>query len=1085
MGLSSQVTHIDAKASNVTESLIDKVISVSFNKLVFVTNTHTKYKQSLRFGVVFEQLASLRQQLNSINPSENFVTIQGAFNVYLMSNTLVGLGTGRLKCAEIDTNNHDVISLSTFIREKFYTNKTIILSDRIIISEGSIKCFLKEMTVSGIVCLSTVRQWATAVGLEFYKLSDADLLKMLVDNSENSEGYSREIWHIAVNETHLYLSKKPVGYVICQGSGSQNVTDTFADVLNKKYFSHLSIIGEKILDSMWHQTARLQNAFLQLVSHDHINVRPGSEKKEMCAILSNLRTGRCFQSGDQFPSPWSNYFEMVKLRWVEIDTAISKILDEAKASCDDNSIKIAPFIRKVYRSYLSLKIYLENFARSYKTDRSTYQMLGAWFTAETSAKDAENCFSQGVNKVLNKQELIFFANTVYNSKLEFCRNFADKLGNMSFASFKEDLVFLTPGDGKHLDSKTRVKRWFFTSGLATVTGLATQENFGILDKKTDSAIAREEEDASEIVILDKKTNEILSAMRNQNNRVLELDEEEHVLHEKLQTLLKDEASVTVQLGHIIKALETLSDVSIEYSSLMSAISLMPVMIEEIEAKTLSVISGIIHPEMIPDDYVSSNVDNLGLAALSHARILALVEDGNFVISYEIPQMLDSYRVYKLKSIPFLLEDKVFHKFDVSVDLIAVNDRGYSFIYKEGDCDTKGLFAVCETAHITIHKNRKSCPMDLIRSRNTIPFSCVNSLQLIIPKTQDYVYHGTESLISISSPYNDTLTLACASPVKNKAMPISIGITVITLTRGCEGHTSELLIYPNSYVVNTTLQVGEVWTLDLSNAMSSLADDINEIHGVNTSQLANEFAKFSVAITSEGMDVAEVQEAVSRFNVIKSVSEYSPVKINPEAMHETTTTVTAWLVLAIIIWLLCSCLRSCTRKSTTCCFALLWKGVKRLVSCAWRKIRDSCSNKQAADQSHMELNQSQDSATAQRVPWVPAKIGRRLVLVSHLSSGTLYFNHLTGVIENQEGNELRGLNIYPTAECLNAYLRTLSMLEPPDIVQAGNEYCLADDSNILYRPLDRQFVHKRTNKLVYGYKLPNVAPSTPVRANVTD
>jgi hypothetical protein len=108
-----------------------------------------------------------------------------------------------------------------------------------------------------------------------------------------------------------------------------------------------------------------------------------------------------------------------------------------------------------------------------------------------------------------------------------------------------------------------------------------------------------------------------------------------------------------------------------------------------------------------------------------------------------------------------------------------------------------------------------------------------------------------------------------------------------------------------------------------------------------------------------------------------------------------------------------------------------------------------------------------------IEWQIEKHGSRAILYASMPNGNLYFNHLLGKIEDAYGQELKGLNIKPSAEELMRYLQILDNMPPLKLEKGApheHEY-VAEDPNILYDRLNKKFYHADTDKVVSGFKLP--------------
>jgi predicted nuclease with TOPRIM domain len=152
---------------------------------------------------------------------------------------------------------------------------------------------------------------------------------------------------------------------------------------------------------------------------------------------------------------------------------------------------------------------------------------------------------------------MILAAKVYNSKLSFWAQFCAIANMSSYEVFKTlDLHFGT----KHS------KRWFFSYSLSQMTGLAESSVIKTFSDDAKKVIDREQQDAAEIVKIEKQTNNILLSQKEQNDRVAKLYSDKNKLNENLKNVISDERNIEHRVNDIIKALETFSDVNLEYES---------------------------------------------------------------------------------------------------------------------------------------------------------------------------------------------------------------------------------------------------------------------------------------------------------------------------------------------------------------------------------------------------------------------------------------------------------------------------------------------------------------------------------------
>jgi hypothetical protein len=139
----------------------------------------------------------------------------------------------------------------------------------------------------------------------------------------------------------------------------------------------------------------------------------------------------------------------------------------------------------------------------------------------------------------------------------------------SFAKIPVDIT----GNGF---GQRRVKRWIFTGFLSSVSGLADEEEIKKLEKTAENLRHVELNNAGEIVKLE--SNKIVERISKQNERLTQLFDDEQGL--KLQDIMSKDASISRQLSAMVRSLEVVAHINLEYSVLSSIIELIPVLLTE-------------------------------------------------------------------------------------------------------------------------------------------------------------------------------------------------------------------------------------------------------------------------------------------------------------------------------------------------------------------------------------------------------------------------------------------------------------------------------------------------------------------------
>jgi hypothetical protein len=147
-------------------------------------------------------------------------------------------------------------------------------------------------------------------------------------------------------------------------------------------------------------------------------------------------------------------------------------------------------------------------------------------------------------------------------------------------------------------SQSRGKRWIFTSFLASISGLADEEEIKKLEKTAENLGHVELDNAGEIVKLESKSNEIVERISKQNERLTKLFKDEQGLNSKLQDIMSEDASISRQLSSTVRSLEVVADLNLEYSVLASIIELIPVLLTECRMVVHSLYDGILPNEIL-------------------------------------------------------------------------------------------------------------------------------------------------------------------------------------------------------------------------------------------------------------------------------------------------------------------------------------------------------------------------------------------------------------------------------------------------------------------------------------------------------
>jgi hypothetical protein len=151
-----------------------------------------------------------------------------------------------------------LISFEELIAAKIRTNMTILLNNKIMLSDGNVKCMTNKNSKLGIHCLSDWINWAIGAGKSFFK-TDKELNSYLVTNYKNA------IFYMAVDENKMTIAPDPTGYTICR---MLHEDKDYREIIKAKYYDHISSMVERLIDQYLLKLHSIEAAFLKTIDRD-------------------------------------------------------------------------------------------------------------------------------------------------------------------------------------------------------------------------------------------------------------------------------------------------------------------------------------------------------------------------------------------------------------------------------------------------------------------------------------------------------------------------------------------------------------------------------------------------------------------------------------------------------------------------------------------------------------------------------------------------------------------------------------------------------------------------------------------------
>jgi hypothetical protein len=156
-------------------------------------------------------------------------------------------------------------------------------------------------------------------------------------------------------------------------------------------------------------------------------------------------------------------------------------------------------------------------------------------------------------------------------------------------------------------------------------------------------------------------------------------------------------------------MEIQSDISIEYAAFSNALSLIPHMLHEIKESLLAVTNQAIYPSLLPAESILRTIPFYSKQSILSATISAVISSKMNTIEISVPEFINPFTVYYIKSIPFAhnTTDRIYATLNLENKYVAVDPAGSTFLYKPEMCTTKNTITMCNPAMIEIQKSSAS------------------------------------------------------------------------------------------------------------------------------------------------------------------------------------------------------------------------------------------------------------------------------------------------------------------------------------------------------------------------------------------
>jgi hypothetical protein len=151
-------------------------------------------------------------------------------------------------------------------------------------------------------------------------------------------------------------------------------------------------------------------------------------------------------------------------------------------------------------------------------------------------------------------------------------------------------------------------------------------------------------------------------------------------------------------------------------------------------------------EQLPVDRL---VGKFGISALNSVKVTGRIHSGGYSIVYTVPEIVEEFVLKAVKVLPVSLQRNLWGSTKIENALVAVNDKGWSFLYDDRVCVSKGSSAVCEPELLEVHCKPMFCEEELIVQKSFGKI-CVNSMSLYTPTVQGYIPYAEIKVVLFKS-----------------------------------------------------------------------------------------------------------------------------------------------------------------------------------------------------------------------------------------------------------------------------------------------------------------------------------------------
>jgi hypothetical protein len=347
---------------------------------------------------------------------------------------------------------------------------------------------------------------------------------------------------------------------------------------------------------------------------------------------------------------------------------------------------------------------------------------------------------------------------------------------------------------------------------------------------------------------------------------VQLYRDKSVLNKKLSDLLSEDASISRQLTTLVRSLEIVSDVNVEYAVVASIIELVPVLLGECRTMVHSLYNGILPNEVFQELWKVSKISN---ETTRHIHSEVWIQHDLTYIVYYVPEYTE-YTVVHMAFLPLRVGQNgacVRIRKDPYVAAVGFDDQFFDFVINECVTDADSIF--CSPDRIAVRIRPVTCAERLaVGNFQQLPGQCLREMKLAICDRQEFFRVADRNYIY--SPENDTAIMECAGT--QKRLQLGPGTSVINAT-GCTISSSELIIFGIGGVKQEIFMSSS----DVISAVSGLESVLDNVAVSQAVSLVNQTAFISSYLETSRAELLDLEKAtkeLEKFKTIESLSNYT-------------------------------------------------------------------------------------------------------------------------------------------------------------------------------------------------------------------